>query len=119
MPLNSEITVAGPSTPTGYTPPSTTISTTGFREVPFTSVIATSAVDDPSSAVTGLTALVTAVKNDLDTNFIAGSELGIDTTAFDVDAVAFIRNITLQKPNGFYRAGANYVVTGTLKYDVS
>lgn len=76
--------------PSGYTPPTATTLSAPTRSAKTTMTLAASGFEDASSAVTGITAGVAAVKTEFDTN--------IDTTVLKLDAAATI-NVNLYITN--------------------
>lgn len=116
MALTSQITVASSvAIPSGYTRPTISGSLSNPVSYDFTTEIDVDGIAHASSAATGITALVAAVKSYVDGTLLP-TNMKVDITGQTVTAHIVINSITETRPDGIYRTTQKYVVAANVKW---
>lgn len=117
MALTSEVLFnSGVTLPDGYTAPTAAISLSDPQSEYETITLAASGIEN-ANPVTGIGALVTALKSALDGTTIPG--YGIDVSGNTVDAQYFVSNVTRDHGTSIYSNTDNYIVKVKVDWEAS
>lgn len=127
MALTNEMKVVLSDLPSGYTAPTTTITFgANKREERFSADIGASGISHASTASTGLTDLVAALKTWIENTFVPGANgLGLDVSTRTIKSIATVKKITRDNNQSsdtdkLYLTGTDtYHVEGTITWEVT